>query len=134
MTDVDKLINKLKEYNFEFISESIEGKYSKYYNNLCLWFDYIGDDIKFLTEDDFNSYESFYNYAKDKQTIVKNKFNNFLKKEEISKIIMAYEYEDYRVGYTNIFIFIKGNQTIADRQEDELDNLIRDSYPDDELF
>lgn len=103
-----QLIQILEKNDFEFIEEYIEGKHSIYEGKLFLWFDYIGDKIKWYSEDQFNNLEKFYEYSEEKGQILENLFEDLLNRyPEIREFIYAYEYEDYRVGYTNIYIYIE---------------------------
>ena len=103
-----QLIQILEENDFELLEECIEGKHSIYEGKIWLWFDYIGDKIKWYSEDQFNSYEKFYEYSREKIEILEKIFEDLLNRyPEIRDFIYRYEYEDCRVGYTNIYIYIE---------------------------
>ena len=104
---IDLIIKIFYDNKFEFIEESIEGTHSQYSNKTCLWFDYIGTDINWYSEDEFNNTEDFLNYSRKNQPIVEEHFKNMIKKNKfLESIFHTYEFEDYRVGYTNIYIYI----------------------------
>lgn len=104
----DKLIDVLEANDFELINIELEEEPSAYAGELFLWFDYIGDKVEWFQEDEFDTYQEFYEYSRRHGEVVEDIFEELLNRVPgVRDFISHYEYEDYRVGYTNVYVYLE---------------------------
>ena len=104
-TYINKILNILKKYNFDYLNEDL------YNNKLELKIEYVGDDLIFKDRYlDFDNKHEYWDFANTQADIVCNNFKKGLK--ELKERKLTYPILDWEWDYDDypcIYVYINTN-------------------------
>lgn len=98
--NIDKILSIGEKYNFEYLDEYVDEKK----DSLELKLEYVGDDMEYKEEDDFENIIEWREFVDEQGEVVRNHFGEMM--EEMKKKgveYIDYEYDDY--DYPCVYLY-----------------------------